>query len=121
MSVQNYRQLVAWQKAMDLAEAVHVVTRAFPRDELFGLTSQLRRATVAVPSNMAEGQGRGTTKDFLHFLRIATGSLQESETQLLLARRFDYLSSPELDRLLALSDEVVRITNGLIRSLSPRA
>jgi four helix bundle protein len=120
MALQHYRELVVWQKAIDFAEMVYRATREFPRDELFGLTSQLRRAAVSVASNIAEGQGRGTTKDFIHFLHIANGSLQECETQLVLAERFGYLEADGLARLLEQSNEVGRINNGLIRSLSAR-
>ena len=87
MTVHHYSDLIVWQKAMDLVVHVYEVTESFPQREVFGLTNQVRRAAVSIPSNIAEGQGRGTTKDFLHFLAIARGSLQEVETQLLLAYR----------------------------------
>lgn len=87
MTVRHYSDLIVWQKAMDLVVHVYEVTESFPQREVFGLTNQVRRAAVSIPSNIAEGQGRGTTKDFLHFLAIARGSLQEVETQLLLAYR----------------------------------
>ena len=119
-SVKHYRDLIAWQKAIDFAEAVHRTTRGFPRDEIFGLTSQVRRAVVSIPSNIAEGQGRGSTNEFVHFLNIATGSLQEAETQLILAHRFEYLAQAKLDRLLEMADEIGRVNNGLIRSLAPK-
>src|SRR4051812_42039647 len=105
---------------MDFAEHVYVLTRKFPRDEMFGLTSQLRRAVVSVPSNIAEGQGRGSTKEFVQFLNIMNGSLQESETQLILAERFSYLSKVERDGALAFANEIGRMNNGLVRSLISR-
>jgi four helix bundle protein len=120
MAVQHYRELIAWQKAMDFAEAVYSATRAFPREEQFGLTNQVRRAVVSVASNIAEGQGRGSTPDFVRFLNISTGSLQEAETQLLLAERFEYLNSTTTLGLLDISAEVGRINFGLIRSLTDR-
>src|SRR6185369_4825205 len=88
---QNYRDLIAWQKAMDLVELVYAATTGFPTDERFGLTSQVRRAVVSIPSNIAEGQARRSQSEFLHFLSIAHGSLREVETQLLIATRLRYL------------------------------
>jgi four helix bundle protein len=120
MSVQSYRDLIAWQKAIDFAEAVHRATRAFPREEMFGLTSQLRRATVSIASNIAEGQGRGTTRDFVHFLRTSHGSMQEAETQIILAERFGYITSETARHLLNQSAELGRLNYGLIRSLNRR-
>src|SRR6476659_1156091 len=90
-AVRSYQDLVAWQKAMDLVELVYGATRGFPREEVYGLTSQVRRAAVSVPSNIAEGQGRASTKEFLHHLSIARGSLFEVETQVLVAQRLGYL------------------------------
>lgn len=91
MAVQSYRELVAWQKAMDLAAEVYRITRTFPGDELYGITSQLRRASVSVPANIAEGQGRQTTGEFRQFLGHARGSLLETETHILLAMRLHYI------------------------------
>jgi four helix bundle protein len=116
--VKSYRDLKVWQKAMDIAEAVHVHTIEFPKQEIYGLTSQLRRAAVSVPSNIAEGHNRDSTKEFLRFLAIAQGSLAELETQLMLASRFQYLSSDILASLLAQADEVGKMLRGLQHSLS---
>jgi four helix bundle protein len=117
MPVAHYQQLVAWQKAMDLAAAIHLTTRSFPRDELYGLTSQIRRAAVSVPSNIAEGQGRRSSNEFRQFLYTAMGSLQECETQLLLSERFEYVDADRLAPMLLLSAEVGRVLRGLIGSL----
>src|SRR5581483_7522343 len=114
MAVQNYRDLVVWQRAMDLAEAIYGISRGFPKEELYGLTNQVRRAAVSVPSNIAEGQGRGSTREFVQFLHIANGSRQELETQLILAQRLNYIREQELEPLLALSEEVGRIRSGLL-------
>ena len=92
MKINSYKDLIVWQKAMDLAEEVYRLSRAFPKEELYGLTSQLRRAVVSVPSNIAEGQARQSTAEFLNFLSIAQGSLAEVDTQQLLAQRFAYLT-----------------------------
>jgi four helix bundle protein len=113
----DYRDLVAWQKAIDLAEHVYRATAEFPRDERYGLTSQTRRAVVSVPSNIAEGQGRRSSDDeFIRFLQIALGSLCEFETQLELAVRLKMLDREKAKPLRASSGEVGRLINGLIRS-----
>jgi four helix bundle protein len=115
---QSYRDLIAWQKAMELVVLVYEVTRRFPREELYGLTNQLRRAAVSIPSNIAEGQGRKSMGEFSHFLTIAYGSLQETETQIMIACRLGYLDV-ELERnLLARCAEVGRLVNGLSHALS---
>ena len=90
---ESYRDLIAWRKAMDLVTDIYRVTQSFPRDELYGLTSQLRRAAVSVPSNIAEGQARFSRKEFHQFLSHARGSLVETETQLMIAQNLDYLDS----------------------------
>jgi four helix bundle protein len=103
---------------MDLVEGVYSVTRQWPRDETYGLTNQVRRAVVSVPANIAEGQGRRNPREFARFLRIATGSLFEVETHLLIAQRLHYLDTAALRPLLLLSDETGRIISGLINSLN---
>lgn len=117
MGVQSFRELVAWQKAMDLVVEVYRVTQSFPADERFGLTAQVRRAAVSVPSNIAEGQGRGPGNDFLRFLHIARGSLQEVDTQLLIAARLGFLPQARHDELTALLATVAKLIHGLIRSI----
>src|ERR1700733_10636065 len=91
MAVQSYKELIAWQKAMDLVVAIYQATAAFPAEVRFGLTVQLRRAAIAVPSNIADGQGRGPGNDFVRHLGIARGSLNEIDTQLVLAVRLGFL------------------------------
>jgi four helix bundle protein len=118
--VARYKDLVAWRKAMDLVVEVYRLTNGFPECERFGLTNQIRRAAVSVPSNIAEGQGRGMQKAFLLHLRIARGSLQELETQLLIASRLGYSTAEEISFVLALADEVSRVLSGLLRSLKVR-
>ena len=113
---QSYKELIAWRKAMDLVVEVYRVTRSFPGDELYGLTSQLRRAAVSVPSNIAEGQARYSRREFCHFLTIARGSLAEIETQVRIAARLGYASDETAHVLLALTSELGRIVNGLIAS-----
>lgn len=101
MTVRNYQELIAWQKAMDLVDAVYECVARFPREELYGLTAQLKKAAISIPSNIAEGQGRRTTKDFVHFLYIAYGSLREVESQLMIGSRQRFV---EADRLKSLLD-----------------
>jgi four helix bundle protein len=115
MPVQSYRELIAWQKAMDFTAEVYRVTRSFPKEELYGVTSQLRRASI--PSNIAEGQGRQSTGEFRQFLGHARGSLLETETQILLAERLEYLDHKTTENLLKQAAEVGRILNGLMSSL----
>jgi four helix bundle protein len=99
VAIQNYRELIVWRKGMDLVESVYRATIGFPREEIYGLTSQIRRAAVSIPSNIAEGQGRGATRDFLYFLSIAQGSLKEVETQVLIAERLAYVANQLSARL----------------------
>lgn len=117
MKVLSYRDLVAWQKAMDFAAEVYRLTKRFPDDERYGITSQLRRAVISIASNIAERQGRQSTGEFRQFLGHARGSLLETETQILLAERLRYLSVPDAENLLACSAELGKILNGLIASL----
>lgn len=117
VEVKSYQDLKVWQKAMDLVFSVYKLSKSFPKDETYGLTSQIRRASVSVPSNIAEGWGRGSTKSYLQFLRIGRGSLTELETQLIIAHQLDYLSIKEHDDLESLLKEVGRMLNGLIRNL----
>ena len=116
MASQNYRELFAWQRAMDLVELAYRLSRKFPKDELFSLTSQLRRAAISIPSNIAEGEGRGSPVEFCRFLRIAHGSLRELETQFMIAKRLDYISDAELVEALDLAALIGKLVNGLIRA-----
>ena len=120
MAVKHYGELIAWQKAMDLVELIYRSTRGIPKEELFGLTCQVRRAAVSVPSNIAEGQGRRTTGEFLQFLSVARGSLQEAETQILLGERLHYVAEQNRVEVMNLSSEVGRLISGLISSLENR-
>ena len=113
----SYRDLVAWQKAMDLVTAVYRLTASFPREEIYGLVSQMRRAAVSIPSNIAEGQGRHGRAEFRHFLRQANGSLMELETQASIAERLGYASADTVAVILQDAAEIGRVINGLIHSL----
>jgi four helix bundle protein len=118
MKVKSYQELIVWQKSMDLVEEVYKSSRSFPREEIYGLTSQLRKAAVSIPSNIAEGQGRRTTPDFLRHLSIAYGSLLELETQVLIATRLGYLVQGRCHDVMKMAAEVGRLLNGLMASLA---
>ena len=116
MSIKTYRDLFAWQKGIDLCESIYRASGVFPRYELYGLTSQIRRAAVSVPSNIAEGAGQITNGEFLQGGH-ARGSLLEIETQLIIANRLGYLGTTDTDALLEVTTQVGKLVNGLMRSL----
>ncbi|TMA09515.1 MAG: four helix bundle protein [Deltaproteobacteria bacterium] len=115
---QSYRDLTVWKKAMELVTEIYKATEGFPKEEGYGLTSQLRRAAVSVPCNTAEGQGRLTKGEFQQFLGYARGSLLEMETLILTAGNLNYLKENQLAELLDLSAEVGKILNGLLSSIA---
>ena len=117
MAVQTFRDLEVWQVAMDLATECYCITKKFPRDELFGMTSQIRRAAASVPANIAEGQGRDHTRKFLNFLSIARGSLMEVQTHLLLAERVGLLSEAELQPSMILCERTSQMISRLRQAL----
>ncbi|MFN0074641.1 MAG: four helix bundle protein [Chloroflexota bacterium] len=119
-AVRDFRQLHVWQRAMDLAVAVYEITQSFPREEIYGLTSQLRRAAVSVPSNIAEGYARRTTRELIHFLSIADGSLAELQTQLLLASRLGYCTDDAAKRAEMLIDECQKMLFAMQSTLKER-
>jgi four helix bundle protein len=120
VSGRSYRDLIAWQKAMDLVTGVYTVSAGWPKEEQFGLVNQARRAAVSIPANIAEGQGRRGDKEFLRFLLIAHGSLFELETHLLIAQRLTYTSDALAAPLLQQTAEIGRLLNGLIAELRSR-
>ena len=118
--MQNYKQLTAWRKVMLLVKEVYGATKRWPREELYGLTGQVRRAAVSIPSNIAEGQGRFGNKEFLHHLSIANGSLHEVETHLLIALELEYIDPAICTALTEQTAEVGRLIYGLMRSIRSR-
>ena len=120
-TIGDHRDLIVWQKAMNLAVTVYRATASFPRAEAFGITAQLRKAAVSVPSNLAEGSARRTSADFLSFLHIARGSQAELDTQLRLAVALGYLPDHAAKDLLAQSDEVGRLLTAVIHGVRRRA
>ena len=115
--IQSFRDLQIWQKSMELTVAVYRITQSFPRDEMFGLTSQLRRCAISIPSNIAEGQGRSSEREFLHFLSIARGSNCELQTQLEIARRLGLADTQLLNDAESLSHETGKMIFAFMRAL----
>jgi four helix bundle protein len=113
----SYRDLRVWQRSMELVVGVYRETRSFPREELYGLVSQMRRSAVSVPSNIAEGKGRLTDRDRAHFYSQARGSLLELETQILIAQQLNFISPPAAVSLCQVSTETGRMLNSLLKSL----
>ena len=114
MEVPGYQSLIVWQKSMDLTIEIYRLTKKLPKDELYGLTNQLRRAAVSIPSNIAEGNGRASTGDYLRFLSIARGSKSEIETQLLLCVKLNYVQQSEIEESLKLCTEIGKMLNAMI-------
>ena len=114
--MRGHKELIVWQKAMEMVTEIYRLTRDFPKEEMYGLVSQMRRAAVSIPSNIAEGQGRQSKGEFRQFLGIARGSYAELETQIEIAKNLGFLPTPNpIDERLA---EVGRLLNGLIKSLA---
>jgi four helix bundle protein len=120
MTVQSYQELEVWQVAMTLAEQCYKATKAFPKEELFGMISQIRRAAASIPANIAEGQGREHTKEFLNHLSIARGSLKELETHLLLSHRVGLLQERDFQPLMLLSERISQMLSRLRQALERR-
>jgi four helix bundle protein len=117
----KYSDLIAWQKAMDLVVMIYKASESFPKTEIYGLTSQLRRAAISVPSNIAEGYSRSGRREFAHALSISLGSLSEVETQILIAERLGYLAHDSQGAILEVSAETGRIIVGLMNSMERHA
>lgn len=118
--IKNYEDLKVWQKAMDLVEAVYQATSSFPKDELYGLVSQLRRAAVSVPSNIAEGSSRRGKGEYIRFVNIASGSLAELETQLMLAQRLNFITINKLTEYKTQTQEIGKMLFALQKSLAEK-
>jgi four helix bundle protein len=116
--IRSYRDLRVWQNGMEIATKVYRLTQHWPKTELYGLTSQARRAATSIPANIAEGYGRHNTGSYIQFLKIAQGSLKELETHLILASRIDIATEPELEPILVQTDDLGKMLFGLIRKLS---
>lgn len=117
--VKSYQDLIVWQKAMDLAVGVYAATKSFPKEETYGLTSQIRRAVVSISSNIAEGRSRNTIGEFIYLLGVAKGSVAELESQLILANRLGFLPDLQKDTLLGTCNEVSKMLMALSKKLAP--
>ena len=116
--IKTFRDLIAWQKGIELAKHVYRTTQTFPETERFGLVSQMRRAAVSIPSNIAEGYARASLQDYIRFLKVARGSLAELQTQVFLAHELGFLKTPAVP--VELATETDRVLQGLIRSLEAK-
>lgn len=117
VAIQSYRELEVWKISMDLADKIYDITETFPKNEMYGLASQIRRAAVSIPSNIAEGRARSGTKELLYFINIARGSLAELETQLILSERRKYIDSDTLEQLISIANSVGKMLTRLYQSL----
>ena len=117
MAINYYTDLNVWQKSMDLVVLVYQSMKFLPKEEMYALSSQIRRSVVSIPSNIAEGQQRNSLKEYIHFLYVAKGSLGELETQIIICERLGYLTSNQTEPIKALSSETGRMLNGLIKNL----
>ena len=118
--IKDFKDLILWQRAMDLVVEVYNLVKRIPKEELFALSDQIRRAVISIPSNIAEGQGRNSSKEFIHFLSIAKGSKAELETQLLLCVRINYLTESEIEKAMSLIEEVGKMLNSLQKKLTTK-
>jgi len=116
-SVKSFHDLIVWQKSMELVTAIYQVSQKFPKEEIFGLTSQIRRAAVSIPSNIAEGRGKSSVGEFQQFLYHSRGSLAEVETQLLIAINLGYLTKEEVPHIMELIARVGRLLHGLLSAI----
>jgi four helix bundle protein len=115
--ISSYRDLEVWKRSMELVTNIYGITQAFPKEELYGLTNQLRRAAVSVPANIAEGWGRGTTREYIQFLRIARGSLFELETLMNISGKLEYAKVKNQQQILQEIQEITKMLNALVKSL----
>jgi len=115
--MKSYRELIVWQKSMRLVKEVYRASSSFPNKEVYGLTAQIQRSAVSIPSNIAEGYGRHSTPEYIRFLRVGCGSLFEMQTQLEIAYSLDYLEKSQFDALFEMSREIERMLSSLISKL----
>jgi len=118
--MKSYRDLIVWQKSMRLVTRIYLITKELPKNEVYGLTSQIRRSSISLPSNIAEGYGRNSTNDYIRFLQIACGSLYEVQTQLEICRNLEYLSKDIFNEIYEQSREIERMLNSLIGKLKEK-
>lgn len=116
----NFKELLVWQKSVHLVTEIYSFTKSFPKEEVYSLTSQIRRSSVSIPSNIAEGHSRRSTLDYLQFLKIARGSCAELETQLIIAKNLNYLTPEEFENLSGKTSEISKMLNAIITKLQSK-
>ena len=121
MRADSYKDFIVWQKAIDLSVEVYRLVKLLPKTEIYALSDQMRRAVISIPSNIAEGQGRNSAKEFLHFLSIARGSQKELETQLYICTRLEYFTEEEASTAFNLCEEVGKMLNSLMKNIRSRS
>jgi four helix bundle protein len=119
--IESFRDLIVWNRGIELSVLIYEITKSFPKDEIFGLTSQLRRASVSIPSNIAEGYGRGSSGAYVNFLKTSRGSLYELETQLTIAKKLKYIDNELYTKLNRCTRELEKMLNSLINKLTNNA
>jgi len=117
--IHSYKDLIVWQRSIESVVAIYKLTEKFPKEEIYGLISQMRRAAVSIPSNIAEGRFRGTKKDYLHFLRIAYSSGAELETQVIISKKLFKMKGLDYRKIDSLLEEVMKMLNVMIRNFNP--
>ncbi len=118
--METHKSLKVWQKSILFVTSVYHLTKSFPKDEVYGIVSQIRRAAISIPSNIAEGCARRNTREYIHFLYVALGSSAEIETQLIISSNLSFIDNDETDKFLKELEEIIRMLTGLIKSLSSR-
>lgn len=116
--IKTHKDLLVWKKSLDLVEQIYKFTKQFPKEELYGITNQMRRCAVSIPANIAEGSGRKNKAEFVQFLHIALGSASELETHLIISQRLGFLSINSYDEIMNALNEIIKMTCGLINSLN---
>ncbi len=116
--IKTHKDLLVWKKSIDLVEQIYKITKQFPKEELYGITNQMRRCAVSIPANIAEGSGRKNKAEFIQFLHIALGSASELETHLIISQRLGFLSINSYDEIMNALNEIIKMTCGLINSLN---
>jgi four helix bundle protein len=119
--MKTHKDLIVWQKGIELVKSVYLQTNTFPKEELYGLTSQIRRSVVSIPSNIAEGCGRRSDKELIQFLYIALGSASELETQLIISKELSFMNNESFEKLSSLNNEVIKLLSALLNSLKKSA
>jgi four helix bundle protein len=115
--IESYKDLIVWQKGIELVNEIYVLTKMFPKEEMFGLTNQMRRAAVSIPANIAEGWGRNSTKSYIQFVRISRGSLYEIETMMVIAKNQNYINEEQKSSTSSRIDELGKMLNKLLQKL----